>query len=168
MKIICYDTSNRSGLPPKCWALLPRARRRRKPQRRCEQAKRSVLGDCWRICDYVTVRCEVDNRQEVGHLEGDLIIGKHHQTTIATLVKRKSRQTLVVGLGDGYDAVNTAKAVTQALARQPAHMVKTSTSKNHTSNHRRPSQQHAQKTPPLEHSPNHIQSTMSRPPIELA
>ncbi len=29
-------------------------------------------------------------------------------------------------------------------------------------------QQHAQKTPPLKHSPNHIQSTMLQPPLELA
>ncbi len=33
----------------KCCALLPRARR--KPQRRCEQAKRSVLGGWRRVCE---------------------------------------------------------------------------------------------------------------------
>ncbi len=60
----CYDTSNRSGLPPKCWALLPRARRRRKPRGRCSQVKRSVLGDWWRICERPN---EADNRQEPGH-----------------------------------------------------------------------------------------------------
>ncbi len=42
-------------------------------------------------------------------------------------MERKSRQTLIVGLGDSYDAANTAKAITQALARQPSHMVKTLT-----------------------------------------
>ncbi len=50
-----------------------------------------------------------------------------HQTKIATLVERKSRQTLLAALPDGYDAVNTAKAVTEALGKQPAHLVKTLT-----------------------------------------
>ncbi len=42
-------------------------------------------------------------------------------------MERKSRQTLVVGLGDSYDAASTAKAVTEALGKQPSHMVKTLT-----------------------------------------
>ncbi|WP_419919288.1 IS30 family transposase [Candidatus Poriferisocius sp.] len=46
---------------------------------------------------------------------------------VATLVERTSRQTLVVPLPDGYDAHNTAKAVTAALKRQPTAMVKTLT-----------------------------------------
>ena len=44
---------------------------------------------------------------------------------MATLVERTSRHTLVVPLPDGYSAPATARAVTAALARQPAHMVKT-------------------------------------------
>ena len=46
---------------------------------------------------------------------------------MATLVERTSRHTLVVALPGGYDANTTARAVTQALARQPAHMAKTLT-----------------------------------------
>ena len=46
---------------------------------------------------------------------------------MATLVERASRHTLVVPLPDGYSAPATARAVTAALARQPAHMVKTLT-----------------------------------------
>ncbi len=42
-------------------------------------------------------------------------------------MERKSRQTLVVDLGDSYDAANTAKTVTQALGKQPSHMMKTLT-----------------------------------------
>ncbi len=38
-------------------------------------------------------------------------------------MERKSRQTLVVGLGDGYDAANTTKTVTEALGKQPSHMM---------------------------------------------
>ncbi len=47
---------------------------------------------------YVTVRCEVDNRQELGHWQGDLIIGKNHQTAMVALVERFSRHTLLAAL----------------------------------------------------------------------
>ncbi len=46
---------------------------------------------------------------------------------MVTLVERSSCHTLLAALFDGYDAGNTANAVTQALAQQPAHMVKTLT-----------------------------------------
>ena len=46
---------------------------------------------------------------------------------MATLVERTSRHTLVVPLPGGYSAPATARAVTEALARQPSHMVKTLT-----------------------------------------
>ncbi len=49
---------------------------------------------------YVSVRCEVDNRQELGHWQGDLIIGKKNQTVMVTLVKRFSRHTLLAVLPD--------------------------------------------------------------------
>ncbi len=60
----CYDVSNSSGLPAKCWALLPRARLRRKPRERYEQDRCSVLGDYRHICERLI---KVDNRQEPGH-----------------------------------------------------------------------------------------------------
>ena len=41
----CYSSSGNSGLKPGSWNKLPRQRRRRKPRGRCEQAKRSVLGE---------------------------------------------------------------------------------------------------------------------------
>lgn len=120
----CYDRAGRSGLKPGTWKKLPRARPRRKPRGRCEQAKRSVLGDYKPIADRPR---SAEDRREPGHWEGDLIIGKNNQTAVATLVERSSRLTLVVGLGGGYDARSTAAAVTAALGRQPALMLKTLT-----------------------------------------
>ncbi len=117
----CYD---RSGLAADSWKLLPRQRRKRKPKNLCEQAKRSALGD---------YRClgerpgEVEDRAEAGHWEGDLIISRNNRTAIVTLVERTSRHTLLVALPDGYDTNSTARAVTAALGRQPAAMVKTLT-----------------------------------------
>ena len=120
----CYDYTARSGLEPGSWELLPRRRKHRKPRSRCEKAKRSALGDYRPIADRPP---PAGGRKEPGHWEGDLIVGRANQTAIATLVERASRHTLVVGLPDGYNARNTAKAVTAALGRQPSHMVKTLT-----------------------------------------
>ena len=46
-----YDHTGRSGLKPGSWEKLPRQRRRRKPRGRCEQAKRSALGDFRPLAD---------------------------------------------------------------------------------------------------------------------
>ena len=116
----CYDRHSRRGLPPNSWQLLPR----RKPRGRLEQATRSALGDFRPLADRPG---EAASRAEPGHWEGDLIIAKANRTAVATLVERTSRHTLVVPLPDGYSAPATARAVTEALARQPAHMVKTLT-----------------------------------------
>ena len=120
----CYDHTAASGLRPGTWAKLPRARRRRKPRGRCEQAKRSALGDYRPIADRPRA---AEGREEPGHWEGDLVIGKANQTAVATLTERSSRHTLVVGLPGGYGAPSTAEAVAAALSGQPAAMLKTLT-----------------------------------------
>ena len=124
----CYDHTGRNGLKPGSWKKLPRQRRRRKPRGRCEQAKRSALGDFRPIADRPAA---ADTRAEPGRWEGDLVIGRANRTAVATLVERTSRHTLVVPLPGGYSAPAAARAVSAALARQPAHMVKTLTWDTH-------------------------------------
>ena len=124
----CYDASGRSGLRAGIWKNLPRARRRRKPRSRCEQARRSALGDYRPIADRPA---EAEDRAEPGHWEGDLVIGENNQSAVATLVERSSRQTLLAALPGGYDAPSVAKAVTAALARQPGGMLRTLTWDTH-------------------------------------
>ena len=120
----CYDRTGRRGLPERSWAHLPRQHRRRKPRGRTEQAKRGALGD---FRPRAQRPAEAHSRAEPGHWEGDLVIGRKNRTAVATPVERTSRHTLVVPLPSGYDAKNTARAVTEALARQPPEMVKTLT-----------------------------------------
>ena len=119
----CYDHTGRRGLPEGSWRLLPRRCRRRKPRGRHTQ-KPSPLGDFKAIAERPAA---VEGRREAGHWERDLIIGRANRSAVATLTERTSRQTLTVGLPDGYDARRTAAAVTAALARQPKHLVKTLT-----------------------------------------
>ncbi len=40
----------------------------------------------------------IENRKEIGHWEGDLVIGKAQQSAIGTLVERKARYTFIVKL----------------------------------------------------------------------
>ena len=56
-----------------------------------------------------------------------MIIGARNRTAVATLAERTSRLTFAVALPGGYDAPHTAEAVTDALARQTRHLVKTLT-----------------------------------------
>ena len=120
----CYANSAETGLEPGSWDKLPRQRRRRKPRGRCEQAKRGALGEYRPLADRPA---EAESRAEAGHWEGDLVIGRKNRSAVATLVERASRHTLLVPLAGGYDAQSTAEAVTAALARQPAGMVRTLT-----------------------------------------
>ncbi len=60
----------------------------------------------------------VDNREEVGHWEGDLIIGAQNQSAIGTLVERSSRHTILVQL-DNKKSETVVKQFTQCLQRLP-------------------------------------------------
>jgi IS30 family transposase len=46
----------------------------------------------------------IKNRQEVGHWEGDLVIGKGQKSAIGTIVERKTRYTCIVKLKDRKSA----------------------------------------------------------------
>jgi IS30 family transposase len=46
----------------------------------------------------------VETREQIGHWEGDLIIGGGQRSAIATLVERKSRLTLLTSMRAGYSA----------------------------------------------------------------
>ena len=59
------------------------------------------------------------DRSEVGHWEGDLIIGRHMHSAIATLVERVSRYTALVELPSGYKAPQLRDALTDRFLALP-------------------------------------------------
>jgi IS30 family transposase len=67
------------------------------------------------------------NRQEPGHWEGDLIIGKKMTAAIATLVERTSRYLILVHLPAGYKAPQLRDALIEQFGQIPPAMRKTLT-----------------------------------------
>ena len=125
---VCAETIYRavySGccLGAEAWKSLPRRRRCRK-RRAPSSEKASPLGDYRPISERPAGAAD---RSEAGHWEGDLIVGANNKSAAATLVERTSRHTLVVALPDGYTAPQVAGAITAALARQPAALVRSLT-----------------------------------------
>ncbi|MGH2584940.1 MAG: IS30 family transposase [Dehalococcoidia bacterium] len=68
----------------------------------------------------------VSERAEVGHWEGDLVMGKR-PSAVATLVERATRYVRVVALPDGYKADAVRRAITADLRQLPPGLRKTLT-----------------------------------------
>ncbi|MFC8181719.1 IS30 family transposase [Rhodococcus sp. NPDC057297] len=61
----------------------------------------------------------VESRRQVGHIEGDLIIGAGQRSAIATLVERKTRLTILVGIHGGHTAQSVGDALIDRFTRMP-------------------------------------------------
>ena len=101
-----------------------------KKKRRYGGSKRTVyLGV---IIDRVSIdeRPEtIENRNEIGHWEGDLIVGKGQKSAIGTLVERATRFTLIVHL-ESRKSKDVVNAFSTALQTLPDILLKTLTYDN--------------------------------------
>lgn len=87
-------THPQASLNKKLIKLLVRKKTRRRPVK-----KRRGTGS--KIINQVSIDNRpkhIDLRMEVGHWEGDLMIGKGQKSAIGTIVERKSRYTLIIKL----------------------------------------------------------------------
>ena len=83
-----------ASLNKKLIKLLVRKKTRRRPPK-----KRRRTGS--KIINQVSIDNRpkhIEDRIEIGHWEGDLIIGKNHKSAIGTLVERKARYTIIIKL----------------------------------------------------------------------
>jgi IS30 family transposase len=87
--------------------------------------KRPVGKDNSKIKDRtcITLRPDKANtREEFGHFEMDLVVGKEHQGYILTLTERVSRFFMCVYLPKGKSAIHVAKAVVDLLLPYKEHV----------------------------------------------
>jgi len=69
----------------------------------------------------------VETREQIGHWEGDLIIGGGQRSAIATLVERKSRLTLLLSMREGYSAQQLGDELIATFSRLPPALRRTLT-----------------------------------------
>lgn len=115
------------GLPGGLGRHLHRRRSRRRRRRRGDEqanSKASVLGTFAPIHSRPQ---RAEGRREVGHFEGDLIIGERNKSAILTLVDRASRFNLIGDLPGGHDAENVLACAVELLERVPAELRRTLT-----------------------------------------
>ena len=126
--IYCHIYAHRQArLNQKLIKLLPYQKsQRRRPS---TKSKRGI-----KIKDAISIEQRpkhVENRREIGHWEGDLVIGKGQKSAIGTIVERKSRFTYICKLPN-----RKSKTVTKAFAKKfntlPKLLVKSMTYDNGT------------------------------------
>ncbi|MDQ3054841.1 MAG: IS30 family transposase [Actinomycetota bacterium] len=96
-----YDPSSGVARDRTCMPLRTR-RRRRRPHQRPDARRRGHLVSMTMIDDRPQA---VADRVEVGHWEGDYLVGTGNRSAIGTLVERTTRQLVLVHLGHDRSAV---------------------------------------------------------------
>jgi len=69
----------------------------------------------------------VESRTQIGHWEGDLIIGAGQRSAIATLVERKARHTILVSIRGGHNAENVGNRLIEIFTGLPPALRRTLT-----------------------------------------
>ena len=120
-------TQPQARLNKKLINLLVRKKKRRRPSK-----KKRGTGS--KIINQVSIDNRpkhIDLRQEIGHWEGDLMIGKNQKSAIGTIVERKSRYTLIVKL-KARNSKEVAKMFSKTLNKLNPILKKTMTYDNGT------------------------------------
>ena len=112
----------RGALRKELTACLRTGRTRRKPHRRTNPG--GQLLDMMLIADRPA---EIEDRAVPGHWEGDLILGKHGRSQIATLVERQSRFVMLVDLVEGRLAYQVRDAVAATITDLPDQLARSLT-----------------------------------------
>jgi transposase, IS30 family len=115
--------------------LLPRGELKKELIKNLRQSKKSrysrkgVNDKRGRIQDMISIEerpPEVADRSLAGHWEGDLLIGKRHQSAIGTIVERKTRTVILVPL-KSRDPFEVRKAFEKELKTLPQQIKKSLT-----------------------------------------
>lgn len=109
--------NGKRGLAAGLHTHLHRCRRRRRPRRTPETPRRtSPLGQFCLIGHRPAI---AEARIEVGHFEGDLIVGARNASAVVTLVDRASRFNLLGSLPDGHDSTEVLACLAELFEQIP-------------------------------------------------
>jgi transposase, IS30 family len=86
------------------------------------RSRDGALKQCTRMRSIHARPAGVESRREIGHWEGDLLVGAEQRSAIATLVERKTRFTLLVRLPAGHSARAVGDALIAVFRRLPARL----------------------------------------------
>ena len=111
-----YDPQRR-GLPLECHRGLHLKRRRRRHRNAAPAPNMHSLGEFNLITTRPAIAAE---RVEVGHLEGDLIVGAYNRSAIITVFDRTSRHLWLGRLPNAKNAAGVHDATRTLLRRIPA------------------------------------------------
>jgi IS30 family transposase len=105
-------TRPQASLNKKLIKLLVRKKTRRRPSKKRRGGGSKIVNQV-----SIDLRPEhIDLRQEAGHWEGDLVIGKNNKSAIGTIVERKTRATLIIKL-NSKKAGEVANQLSKVLNR---------------------------------------------------
>ena len=105
---------------------LHRRRRRRKHRTR-DTAPASAAGPLGTFNPISARPSIADERREVGHLEGDLILGSFNRSAIVTVFDRASRYLWLADLPEGHSADAVLAALVETMERIPTTLRRTLT-----------------------------------------
>jgi transposase, IS30 family len=114
----------RGGLRNELHRALRTGRAQRRPRGHARPAGAGKVPDKVMISERPA---DVADRAVPGHWEGDLIMGKHNRSAIATLVERSTRYLMLCHLPDGHSAEAVKAAITAQIQRLPSELVRTLT-----------------------------------------
>ncbi len=109
------------------WIKSLRQKRRKRRSRKNNNSKRGQIPNRKSIHDRPK---SVDERNEGGHWEGDLIIGKNHSSAIGTSVERVSRYTVLVKLPERKTSNIVVNEFAKEMMNIPQELRKTFTYDN--------------------------------------
>ena len=91
------------------------------------RSREGALKQCTNLKSIHDRPVVVERRVQVGHWEGDLIIGAGQRSAIATLVERRTRHTILVPVRGGRTAAIVGDALIAAFTRLPRPLRRTLT-----------------------------------------
>jgi IS30 family transposase len=109
----------RGGLRRELAKALRTGRAMRRPRRHPDQRQSRMATPMVMISQRPP---EADDRAVPGHWEGDLIVGKNHQSAIGTLVERSTRYVMLLHLPHGYTPAAVRDALVTTIQTLPEHL----------------------------------------------